>query len=142
MIELFFMKSILVNKKFIVKALKTRPKKGKNLLEPFSTWSIKNNLPFNIIEDNEVLNNAERHKHEGDLWLCLVGKVDFICGGKMINELAVQNSNGNNSQADHIRGGKKVTLKSGDWLWIPPGEPHQHSSKSLSRLIIIKIPKN
>lgn len=136
------MKSVLVNKKFIDQALKTMPKKGKNFVEPFNTWSIKNNLPLNIIEDNEVSNKAERHKNEGDLWFCLVGEINFICGGRMINEVTLPNTNNNNSQADYIRGGKKFTLKSGDWLWIPPGEPHQHASKSLSRLIIIKIPKN
>lgn len=135
------MNSILVSKKLIDKTLKTMPKKGKNLVEPFSAWSIKNNLPLNIIEDNEISNKAERHKNEGDLWFCLIGEVIFKCGGKMINEVNLPNTNDTNSQADYIKGGQKVTLKSGDWLWIPPDEPHQHSSKGLSRLLIIKIPK-
>lgn len=102
------MKSVLVNKKFIDKALKTTPKKGKNFIEPFSAWSIKNNLPFNIIEDNEVSSKSEWHKNEGDLWFYLVGEVNFICGGKMINEFTFPNTNGNNSQANYIRGGKNL----------------------------------
>ena len=33
-------------------------------------------------------------------------------------------------------------LKTGDWLYIPAGEPHQHISESACRLFIIKISAN
>ena len=33
-----------------------------------------------------------------------------------------------------------MILKQGDWLWIPAGEPHQHSATGTARLVIIKIP--
>lgn len=135
------MKSVFVDKRIIDKALKTIPKKGKNSIEPFKTWSVKKNLPFSILENNEVLNKAERHRNEGDLWFCLEGKVNFICGGKMINEVIVNKTKRLESQGDSIKNGFKITLNKGDWLWIPAGEPHQHSSKNLSRLLIIKIPQ-
>jgi len=135
------MKSVFVDKKTINKALKTIPKKGKNSIEPFKTWTVKRSLPFSILENNEVLNKAERHKNEGDLWFCLEGEATFICGGEMVNERILNDMENSESQADYIKRGKSITLKKGDWLWIPPGEPHQHSNKNLSRLLIIKIPQ-
>lgn len=64
-------KCVLVRKEDVDKTLATEPVQGKKLLEPLKSFAAANKLPFNILEDKEVLNNeAEIHKHEGDLWLC------------------------------------------------------------------------
>lgn len=139
-------KCVLVRKEEIDKTLATVPTQGKKLLEPLKSLAAANKLPFNILEDKEVLNNeAEIHKHEGDLWLCLEGEVKFIYGGKLVDPWAKKLLDGRVDdrewKAKEIRGGTEAVLKPGDWLWIPPGEPHQHQCPGTARLVIIKIPK-
>ena len=138
--------AVLIRKKEIEDTLKTPPKKGKWHVEPFKSYALENNLPFRILEDSEVLDNeAEAHKDEGDLWLCLEGETKFIYGGEMLDPWPHKDKdskvNKKEWKAKEIAGGTEVTLKPGDWLWIPPGVPHQHASQGTSRLVIIKIPK-
>lgn len=79
-------RSILIKKEFIGKSLKNNPIKGTKHLEPIKSFSKENNLPLSIIEDSEVNNNPpEIHENEADLWYCLEGEVEFICGGEIIN---------------------------------------------------------
>ncbi len=118
---------------------------GKKLLEPLKSLAAANKLPFNILEDKEVLNNeAEVHKHEGDLWFCLEGEVKFIYGGEMVDPWVKKNADGtenpNEIKAKEIKNGVESILKPGDWLWIPAGQPHQHFCAGTARLVIIKIP--
>jgi len=113
------------------------------LVEPLKSFALENNLPFKILEDKEVVNEAEVHKIEGDLWHCLEGKAEFIYGGELVNPIVViQNgiANENELKAKEIFGGIKVILRAGDWLWVPPWQPHQHQCSEVARLIIIKIP--
>ena len=137
--------SIFVSKKQIEETLKTKPVQGKRLLEPFKTFASTNNLPFNILEDKEISNDAEVHMNEADLWYCLEGEVTFIYGGEMVNPWFGKNVDGsenkNEIKAKEIQGGITSILKPGDWLHIPAGEPHQHNCTDVARLIIIKIPK-
>lgn len=138
-------KCVLVRKEEINKTLATPPTPGKKLLEPLKSFSTASKLPFNILEDKEVLNNeAEVHKHEGDLWLCLEGEVKFMYGGEMVEPWVKKNADGSENQneikAKEIKNGTEAVLKPGDWLWIPPGEPHQHNCAGVARLAIIKIP--
>ena len=137
--------AVFINKKYIDDALKTPPQKGKRLIEPFKTFALGKNLPFKILEDNEVLDNeAEVHKEEGDLWLCLEGEAQFIYGGEMLNPRPHKSKDGGANEkewkAKGISGGTEVILKQGDWLWIPAGEAHRHFCEGTARLIIIKIP--
>ena len=137
-------KSFVIRKTDIAKTLKTKPTDGKKLLEPFKTIAAIHTLPLNILEDKNVANDAEAHKYEGDLWQCLQGKVSFVCGGTLVRpwhgKKADGTENKNELKAKTIKGGEKMILKQGDWLWIPAGVPHSHSAKGVARLVIIKIP--
>lgn len=130
-----FLESILLN---------TLPTYGKHLLEPLKSVAAVENLPFNILEDNNVVNDAEVHMKEGDLWLCLRGEVTFTFGGTLMDGKSKINADGttdnNELRAKEILGGITTILKPGDWLWIPPGQPHQHRCKGMALLFIIKIP--
>ncbi len=124
--------------------LKIAPTDGKRLLEPLKSLAALHKLPLNILEDQNVSNDAEVHAHESDLWLCLEGEITFVCGGEMIEpwfgKKADGSPNENELKAKEIRGGTEIVLKPGDWLWIPVGEPHLHHTKGVARLVIIKIP--
>ena len=119
---------------------------GKKNLEPFIAFAKAKNLPFNILEDHRVTtNNAEVHLDEADLWLCLEGEVTFVCDGELVEPCFSKKADGTPNERElkskAINGGTTHVLKSGDWLWIPAGVPHQHSAADIARLIIIKIPK-
>jgi mannose-6-phosphate isomerase-like protein (cupin superfamily) len=126
--------------------LQLAPAKGKRNLEPLKSFAAEHKLPFNLLEDAEVLDNkAEVHMEEGDLWLGLEGETTFIVGGELVEPIFSKRADGsenkNEIRAAQIKGGEKVILRPGDWIWIPPGEPHQHFCEKVSRLAIIKIPK-
>ncbi len=138
-------KCILIRKEKIDETLASVPTQGKRSLEPLKSLSAAAKIPFNIMEDSEVLNNfAETHQHENDLWLCLEGEASFTYGGEMVNPSYNRNADGiedrRESKAKEIRGGETAVLKPGDWLWIPAGQPHQHQCATTTRLVIIKIP--
>ena len=125
----------------IKKALAAKPSIGKRLLKPLARLMLLGKIPFGIVEDFKIQETeAEAHKIEGDLWLCLEGKAEFICGGQLVRPWVRKGSRGNELAGKDIRGGKRIILKSGDWLWIPPGEPHLHWAK-LARLVIVKVPQ-
>ena len=135
-----------IPKNEIDKALASTPVKGKRLLEPIKAFSAQTKTPLNVLEDHQILDNeAEVHMREGDLWQCLEGEVKFVYGGEMVNPWQKKNADGtenpNEIKAKEIKNGTEIILKSGDWLWIPPGEPHQHQCPKTARLVIIKIPK-
>lgn len=134
-----------IPKEEVEKALKNTPVVGKHHLEPFKAFSVANKLPINILEDSAVSNDAELHCHESDLWYCLEGEVEFIYGGEMAAPWPNKNADGSANElewkAKEIKDGRSVVLKSGDWLWIPAGQPHQHKCVGTARLAIIKIPK-
>ena len=139
-------KCAFVKKEIIDKCLANEPDQGKHQLEPLKSLSAAQKLPFNILEDCTIMNNeAEVHMHEADLWHCLEGEVEFIYGGEMVDPEFRKNKDGTENKdelyANQIKNGTKVTLKPGDWLWIPAGQPHQHNCKETARLVIIKIPK-
>ncbi len=145
MVTIYMSKNIFVGKSLIEKTLATEAAQGKRLLEPLKTFAAEHKLPFNILEDKEVANDAEAHMHEADLWHCLEGEVKFIYGGEMVDPWFKKNADGTEDKrevkAKTIRGGEESVLQSGDWLYIPAGQPHQHICKGVARLIIIKIPK-
>ncbi len=138
-------KCVLVRKEEVAETLASIPKQGKKSLEPLKSLALANKLPFNILEDHQILeNDAEAHTHECDLWICLEGEPTFIYGGEMVNPWYGKLPDGSENQreikAKEIRNGTKVVLKPGDWLWIPAGQPHQHNCAGTTRLAIIKIP--
>ena len=132
-------KFYLFKKEEVDKVLAMAPEIGKRMLFKSS------DNPVGILEDKDVVNDAEVHKTEGDLWLCLEGEVTFICGGELVDPWFSKDKDGkdklNELKAKEIKGGTEMTLKPGDWLWIPAGEPHQHKTFGTTRLAIIKIPK-
>lgn len=134
----------VVRGKEIEETLASVPAQGKRLLEPLKSRAAAEKLPFNILEDKEVSNEAEVHRHEGDLWHCLEGEVTFVYGGAMVKPWARQLPDGGTDdreiKAKEISGGTEVVLKPGDWLWIPAGQPHTHRTDGTARLVIIKIP--
>lgn len=135
---------ILVKDYQVKETLKTPAAQGKRLLEPLKTYAAANKLPLNILEDKEVVNEAEVHRHEGDLWFCLEGEVTFLYGGEMVSPWAKKLADGGvddkEIKANEIKNGTESVLKPGDWLWIPAGQPHSHKTNGTARLAIIKIP--
>lgn len=134
----------VVRKSDIDATLASAPAQGKRLLEPLKTMAAELKLPLNILEDHKVSNEAEVHRHEGDLWHCLEGEVTFVYGGEMVNPWAKKLSDGGvddrEIKSNDIRGGTEAVLHPGDWLWIPAGQPHLHRTDKTARLAIIKIP--
>jgi len=131
----------VITKDMLDKLLEAEPREqGKRILSSIKGFE----LPFNVLEDTEVANDAELHVKEGDLWCCLDGIVNFFVGGKLVKPWTTKcdlHGNPIELKAKVIEGGGHIVLRQGDWLWIPPGEPHQHECKgSSARLIIIKIP--
>lgn len=140
-----FSKCALVRKKMIEKTLASPPVPGKRLLDPLASFAVANHFPLNILEDSEVKeNDAETHMQTGDLWHCLEGKVTFVYGGKLVDSWIPKKTDGTSDSQElkgkKIRNGTRAILKPGDWLWIPPGQPHQHICAKTARLLIIKIP--
>jgi mannose-6-phosphate isomerase-like protein (cupin superfamily) len=125
-------------------ALKTNPEQGKRLLEPLKSIWQEHGTPINVLEDHKVSNEAEVHRHEGDLWICLQGEVEFVVGGEMINPWAKVLPDGGvddrEIKSKEINDGTSHTLYKGDILWIPAGEPHLHRTEGTARLYIIKVP--
>lgn len=135
---------VFIPKPKIDETLSQSPARGKRLLEPLKALAAEAKLPLNILEDKEVSNEAEVHRHEGDLWQCLEGEVTFVYGGEMVNPWAKQLPDGGTDdreiKAKEIAHGTEAVLKPGDWLWIPAGQPHLHKTEGTARLAIIKIP--
>ncbi|MBP9701571.1 MAG: hypothetical protein KBD47_01155 [Candidatus Pacebacteria bacterium] len=140
-------KCVYIKKSVIDETLNTSYSESpvKKLLEPLRALSLEGKVPLNILEDVNISNEAEIHRHEADLWLCLDGEVTFIYGGEMVDPWVKKNADGSTDdrewKAKEIKGGTEVVLKQGDWLWIPAGEPHQHKTTGKARLAIIKVPK-
>jgi len=135
---------VFISKTEIDKTLSTESTQGKRLLEPLKSISQGKGTPINVLEDNNVSNEAEVHRHEGDLWICLEGEVEFIVGGEMVGPWIHQKSDGTKNEleikAKEIKDGEHHILSKGDILWIPAGEPHLHRTLGIARLFIIKIP--
>ena len=140
-----FVKVIYIPKTQIDKALTILPLRGKRNLEPFISLAKETGLPLQLLEDTDVVNDAEIHKKADDLWLCLSGEVAFICGGEMqdlwLSKRRDSSENPDEIKGKSISGGTAYVLRPGDWLWIPAGVPHQHSAAKTARLAIIKIPR-
>lgn len=138
-------KSVLIASSDIKGVLNQAPVQGKRLLDPLKAFSKAEGVPFNILEDKNVDNDAEVHTHEADLWYCLEGEVTFVVGGEMVDPKPKDNKDGTfdnrELKSKEIISGTEISMKAGDWLWIPAGEPHKHKTDSVARLVIIKIPQ-
>ncbi|TSC76385.1 MAG: hypothetical protein G01um101433_752 [Parcubacteria group bacterium Gr01-1014_33] len=136
-------KSVFISKKEIDSTLTQEPVAGTRQLEPLKSLAIAQNLPFNILEDTNVANTPEVHLEMGDLWYALEGEVTFMYGGELVNSISPTRKDGTINKKElkgsSIEGGTEVTLHPGDWLWIPPGEPHQHLTKGTVRLVTIDL---
>ncbi|OGM93703.1 hypothetical protein A2935_01625 [Candidatus Wolfebacteria bacterium RIFCSPLOWO2_01_FULL_47_17b] len=130
----------LVRKNFLGQTLSSEPQPGKRLLEPLKSFAIEHSLPFKILEENNVVNTAEIHESEGDLWICLEGTVTFICGGTLGNPQRLE-KDPREWKGDSIDGGEEFILHPDDILWIPAREPHLHKTDGVTRLLIVKIPE-
>lgn len=133
---------ILFRKEKVDNILSVPLKLGKNQLEPLKSLG----LPFNILGIFSVSlkeSGAEIHKKINHLFLCLSGQADFVCGGKLVDYRIKTRPDGshdeNELRAKEIKGGTKLVLNPGDWLWIPAGIPHKNGANA-AHLIVIKIP--
>lgn len=138
--------AVFVRREEIEHTLKMKPTQGKHMLEPFASFVKSVGLPFSILEDVRLFeNDAEIHMREGDLWFCLEGEATFIYGGELVNPRVKKNLDGtedkNELKGKSIAGGTTIVFRSGDWLWIPAGVPHQHTASDKVRMVIAKIPE-
>jgi len=137
-------RSILVRHALVEESLKSAPTQGSKLLEPFKALALGAKLPCKVLEDAYGGGEAEAHLHEHDLWFCLEGEVQFTYGGTLVDPefrtLPDGTRSANEKKGSRIEGGVTETLRPGDWLYIPAGEPHQHRTDAVARLMIIKIP--
>lgn len=135
---------VIVPKKLVDEALANQPIQGCRQLEPLKSFIKEKQLPIVLLEDKEVVNDAEIHKQMGDFFDCLEGEAVFICGGELVNSWTLKNEDGslneNELRAKTIKGGEEIILKPGDALWIPAGCVHQHRCDGVARLRIVKVP--
>lgn len=136
---------VVVRKKDLEKVLSITPREGKRLLE-WDPRCVNRKIPFNILEDTYVENEAEVHTREGDYWECVQGRVVFLVGGILSEPRVVKSvpSFPSNEiiewKGKEIKEGEEVVLEAGDRLWIPPGVPHSHKVlNGTARLMITKI---
>ena len=138
-------KSIFLSKAVIDETLAVAPTPGKKNLEPLKSLAKAQGLPITILENSEQSNKPEIHRHEDDLWICLEGETTFVVGGELVGGQEKVRADGtidsNEISGGEIKGGETHTLKPGDILYIPAGEPHAHSATGTVRLYIIKLPK-
>lgn len=140
-------KNILIKKEVIDQTVATPSTQGKRLLEPLASLAKELKLPINVQEDNGATDNlAELHENDGDLWYCISGGLKFICGGELDNGYQDKLPDGilkpGEFKAKSIKNGKEFIMTPGDWLWIPPGEPHHRFTTGMNnRFYMIKIPK-
>ncbi len=135
--------TVFIPKTIVDETLNQPAVQGKRMLEPFHALTKANKLPIDMLEDTEVVGNVEIHRHEGDLWFCLEGEATFICDGKAKDPKIREKDGVKNDleiRATEIVDGKEYVLKAGDWLWIPPGQPHIHKADATARLVVIKVP--
>lgn len=89
-----------------------------------------------IVVDN-IMPKAEVHKKHVDVWRIVKGEGKFILGGSLVNPEQVAE---NELVGDSIKGGKKVVVKEGDLVDIPPGIPHQIDARGKRlEMTILKI---
>lgn len=136
----------IIRKEVINQTLTSISAPGRKALEPLKTLSLKEGLPFKIIEDAQVSDYGlyEMHKREADLFHCLEGELICIYGGEMIAPEPIKNGDlidENNFLSREICGAEEVVLKPGDWLLIPSGRPHAHKCTDVARFVVIKIPQ-
>ena len=132
-------KSVLIKRGQFDESLKNSPEQGKRLLDPLKTFTGEQGVPLNILEDHQVSNDAEVHRHEDDLWYCLEGEVTFVYGGELVEPWAKEGDD-REIKAKEITNGTESLLTKGDWLYIPAGQPHSHRTEGTARLVIIKLP--
>jgi mannose-6-phosphate isomerase-like protein (cupin superfamily) len=112
-------------------------KKGHRVVEE-SEALYQKGFPVRMVQDNEVTNRkAEVHLNEDDLWRCVSGQVTVIIGGKLSDPAT---KDGLTFTSPTIEGGKELTLRFGDWLLVPAGQPHQFIVPEFANLEIIKLP--
>lgn len=68
---------VFIPRKVIDDSLAVSAEPGKRLLEPLKAFALAHELPIQILEDTQIDNEAEVHRHEGDLWICLDGEAEF-----------------------------------------------------------------
>lgn len=128
---------VYIPKDLIDQTLTKAAQPGKRQLEPLKSLSKEKAVPLNILEDHEVVNEAEVHEQANDLWLCIEGEVLFTCGGNLVEPRKTDEKTGE-WKGKSIEGGTDIVMKPGDWLWIPKGVPHLHRCEKIARLYIIK----
>lgn len=134
---------VFLSNRVVAETLALSPVQGKHPLQPFSNQAKDAGVPITILEDNVVVNDAEVHRHEADLWVCLEGEVEFIVGGTLVNPWAKDLGEGKKDdreiKAKEIADGTSYLLGKGDVLWIPAGQPHSHRTTGTARLYVIKV---
>lgn len=126
------------------KILSALPTTGKHTLPSWQATTEATQLPWTILEDfayHEI--KAEVHHTDGDIFYCLSGTAEFVCGGELVDPKVKQNADGtlnkNEVRGTSITNGTTYKLRAGEWLWIPASQPHYHTAE-LARLLVIKLP--
>ena len=141
----FIAPCVFIPKSVTDETLAVAPTPGKRLLEPFKSAS--GSSAIYILEDCEIDNEFEVHRHEADLWICLEGEVEFEVGGELVEPWAKKLPDGKEDTREikakpgSAQGTIKYTLHAGDVLLVPAGQPHTHRTKTHARLYVTKIPQ-
>ena len=83
---------------------------------------------MSLTKVNSVWDDAEQHSGVYDFYIITGGSGEMIVGGKIANRQNVMDAAGpvpGEYRGQPIEGGQVFKVKEGDWLVIPPGEPHQ-----------------
>lgn len=122
---------------------------GKYNPDPLKSLVKAAGVPASILVDKNVAlgqNESEIHRHEADLWIGIDGEARFQVGGVLKDAYIKKNADGTTNDLElkgsGIEGGEEYTIRAGDILYIPEGQPHVHwtGEGKTARLWIIKLP--
>lgn len=142
------LKALFIPKSKVDETLSATIDGSKYHAEPFKSFAKAGGVTSEIfiLVDNHIVNDAEVHRHQDDLWICLEGSVEFVVGGKLVGPWKGKNKDGSENdleiKAKDIDGGEVYKINSGDILWIPAGIPHLHRTEGTAKMFIVKIPRD
>lgn len=133
---------VLIKKQDIIGSFTTDVKAGKHPLPLSSAKDIASTIFIMEASGVPIAEaGAEIHKTLHDLFFCIGGEIQFVCGGELVGPVTKEGGE-NELRSREIKGGTEFTLNPGDWLFIPAGTAHKNGCAGTSRLMVVKIPSS